>query len=58
MTKADTHEPGWWDSGPLLPAVMVEDEGPEFTGLLDAAGNRIYRTKNPIGFGRDKEWRE
>lgn len=33
--------------------VFVEDDGPRDTGLIDHAGNRIYResSRAPLGFG-------
>jgi len=27
------------------------------TGLLDKNGNEIWRAPNPVGFGRDGEWK-
>jgi hypothetical protein len=40
----------------LLPHLTVDDHEAVFTGLLDAKGEEIWRTPNPMGFGRDGEW--
>jgi hypothetical protein len=45
-----------WYSDPLLPCVAVSDHEAAFTGLLDAKGEEIWRSPNPMGFGRDGEW--
>lgn len=37
---------------PLLPEIEVDPGAPVDTGLLDARGNKIFRTPRPIGFGR------
>lgn len=45
-----------WDEGfPDKPdgVTVFEEDGPEFTGRLNADGNRIYRYRDPIGFRRD-----
>ena len=42
---------------PSLTADQVigkEDEGPVFSGLYDARGNRLYRPKEPMGFAMRK----
>jgi hypothetical protein len=44
------------DEPPLLPSLSVDDHLAVFTGLLDAEGEEIWRTPNPMGFGRDAEW--
>lgn len=41
---------------PMLPHVSVPDHEPLPTGLLDQRGEDIWRSPNPIGFGRDEEW--
>ncbi|WP_157783546.1 hypothetical protein [Rhizorhabdus wittichii] len=46
----------WWDRGPLLPTVSVDDRREIDTGLIDHFGNAIMRVQPPIGFGRDGEW--
>lgn len=33
---------------------VITDDGPTWTGLLDADGNKIVRIKHPIGFVRLK----
>lgn len=38
------------------PELIVPMSEATDTGLLDAAGNAIFRLPNPIGFGRDDEW--
>lgn len=49
-------EEGEWWFAPLLPNLHLPDSAPIKTGLLDSKGNEIWRTPNPIGFGRDEEW--
>lgn len=34
----------------------VSDHEPQFTGLLDAGGDEIWREPRTIGFGRRDEW--
>jgi hypothetical protein len=47
----------WWaDDSPLLPSLSVAEHEPTDTGLVWADGSAIYRTPNPIGFGRQDEW--
>ena len=47
----------WWDAGSLVPSLSTAEHCPVDTGLVDAKGNRIIRQPNPMGFGRDEEWR-
>ena len=44
------------DDPPLVPDLTVDEHDAVYTGLLDSDGNAIWRTPNPIGFGRDDEW--
>lgn len=47
----------WYsDDDPLIPNLTVDDHEAVWTGLLDDRGDKIYRSPNPVGFGRDKEW--
>jgi len=46
-----------WYTDPLIPNVDVPEHEAAFTGLLDAKGEEIWRGPNPMGFGRDWEWR-
>jgi hypothetical protein len=46
----------WEYCSPLMTNITVNDHEPVDTGLFDAAGNRIMRAPNPVGFGRDDEW--
>jgi hypothetical protein len=55
-TPERSYEEDWWDKGPLVPHLTTDDSVAVNTGLLDAGGNAIWRTPNPIGFGRDEEW--
>jgi hypothetical protein len=41
--------------GERLPHPMVTAREPEWTGLVDADGRRIYRLPDPIGFLPTKE---
>jgi hypothetical protein len=41
------------DRETLLGSTVHEYEGPEYTGLLDQDGNRIYRERLGIGFLAD-----
>ena len=36
--------------------ITVDEHVATDTGLLDADGNIIWRTPNPVGFGKDDEW--
>lgn len=47
---------GWWDAGPLLPAIVVPDHHAIKTGLVGHRGDAIMRAPLPIGFGRMEEW--
>lgn len=38
------------DDWPLLPSLTVSDHEATDTGLLDEAGNTIWRAPNPMGF--------
>lgn len=49
-------EDNWRDQGPMLPQITVSDSEDVDTGLIWNDGSAIYRTANPIGFGRDDEW--
>jgi len=40
----------WWDNGRLCENVSVSDSVPVDTGLIDGAGNTIWRVNDPIGF--------
>jgi hypothetical protein len=44
------------DDSPMIPCLLVDGHEAVDTGLLDEAGNSIYRFPNPMGFGRDEEW--
>jgi hypothetical protein len=44
------------ERGGQRPDITVDDHVAIDTGLLDADGNSIWRTPNPVGFGRDDEW--
>ncbi len=47
----------WHDNdAPLLPSIEVPEHETIDTGLLDVAGEKIWRAPNPLGFGRDDEW--
>lgn len=35
----------------------VPEHVSSYTGLLDQNGDRIMRSPNPMGFGKDVEWR-
>ena len=41
---------------PLLLSLAVDDHVAVFTGILDGKGEEIWRSPNPIGFGRNEEW--
>jgi len=43
------------DAG-LVPDLTVDEHVPRFTGLLDAAGDEIWKQPRPAGFDRDEEW--
>lgn len=38
------------------PHISVPDHVATDTGLLDARGERIWRSPRPVGFGRTDEW--
>lgn len=40
----------------MLPAITVPDHVPTNTGLLDAHGDVIWRSPNPMGFGKGEDW--
>jgi len=44
---------GDWDQPSVTADMIVDDRepGPHFTGVLDAAGNRIYRKPERVMFG-------
>lgn len=44
------------DDCPRPSSMDVPDHNPVDTGLIDRDGNAIWRSPNPIGFGRDDEW--
>jgi hypothetical protein len=46
----------WLDEYPLLPSLSVSDHEPVDTGLVWPDGTPVYRSPNPIGFGRTDEW--
>ena len=46
----------WDDEAPLLPNVSVADHEATDTGILDAHGDPIWGSPNPIGYGRNDEW--
>lgn len=43
------------EPGPLS-SLTVDDHEAVDTGLIWETGEPIYRTPNPLGFGRDDEW--
>ena len=44
------------DDKPMIPSLYVSEHWETNTGLLDASGEEIWRTANPMGFGHDEEW--
>ena len=47
----------WYDDdNPLVPSINVDDNVNVKTGLLWLDGEPIFRTPNPVGFGRNDEW--
>lgn len=46
----------WWNDQPLTRDLSVSDHEAVDTGLIDSAGNTIWRAPNPMGFGRSEEW--
>lgn len=48
--------PLWGDDEPHRPNLTVDSHEAVFTGLIDSRGEEIWRTPNPMGFGRDGEW--
>lgn len=47
----------WFDDdSPMIPSLSVDGPGDVDTGLVDLAGNEIWRVPPPIGFGRCEEW--
>lgn len=42
--------------GGFAPSLTVDEHVATDTGLLDVDGNEIWRSPNPVGFGRDDEW--
>jgi hypothetical protein len=40
----------WSDTADTRALVVHPEAGPRFTGLLDAEGDEIWITPNPIGF--------
>lgn len=53
--RADT-ECDWWTADRIQPVPQVSDHQHVDTGLVDRNGNSIWRSPNPIGFGKDEEW--
>lgn len=39
-----------WEATPLITSLTVSESDPIYTGLLDSAGNAIWRVNDPIGF--------
>ena len=52
--KAVIAEDEWYESESRKIDVLVPDDQPEATGLLDADGNMLYRVvrRGPLGFCR------
>jgi hypothetical protein len=44
------------DDNPLIPTLTVDDNETIDTGLLWPDGETVWRSPNPIGFGRNEEW--
>jgi hypothetical protein len=41
---------------PLVIVPAVDESSTVFTGLYNDKGQKIYRSPNPVGFGKDAEW--
>jgi hypothetical protein len=47
----------WIDEDmPLIPSLTVDDHDAVETGIVDASGDPIMRSPNPMGFGKDADW--
>ena len=49
--KADYDEDAYWDNGPMINQITVDDRDDyEPTGLLDKDGNELCRVRQKVGF--------